>query len=272
MKANEKKTEVRVGVFVLVGLGLIMASVLFLGGQESIFNIHNHYRTHFPKVDGLVGGAKVVLGGLQIGTVKKVDFDNSTRDIIIEFAVERKYAQWLRKDSTTVEIVTQGVLGDKYLSINAGDPAQPEIEDKGDVPVGATKDLSQLLSSSELLMTKLATTTDDLERVLAAFNRNNRADQFFSGLASTSKNLSEMSAKLNDQVNKAELRSAINHLNSILDKVDRGQGSLGALINDPGLYDDAKALVGQTNRNRIMRNLIRQTIKDNKDKAPAAKE
>ena len=39
------------------------------------------------------------------------------------------------------------------------------------------------------------------------------------------------------------------------------------MINDPGLYDDAKALVGQTNRNRIMRNLIRQTIKDNKEKS-----
>ena len=32
-------------------------------------------------------------------------------------------------------------------------------------------------------------------------------------------------------------------------------------------HDDAKALVGQVNRNRIMRNLIRQTIKDNKEKA-----
>ena len=58
----------------------------------------------------------------------------------------------------------------------------------------------------------------------------------------------------------------MNHLNSILEKIDQGQGTVGAMINDPGLYDDAKALVGQVNRNRIMRNLIRQTIKDNKDK------
>lgn len=272
MKPNESVIEIRVGIFVMVGMGLVMASVLFLGGKESIFNIHYHYHTHFPRVDGLVGGAKVVLGGLQIGTVKRVDFDDAARDIVVDFSIEKKYSQWLRKDSSTVEIVTQGVLGDKYLSINAGDPSQPLIENNGEVPVGASKDLSQLLTSSEQLMNKLTLTADDLERVLASFNRNNRADQFFSGLAATSKNLSDMSAKINDQVSKAEIKSAINHLNSILDKVDRGQGTLGALINDPGLYDDAKALVGQTNRNRIMRNLIRQTIKDNQDKAPATKQ
>ena len=272
MKQNEKKLELRVGIFVLSGVGIIMAAILLLGGKQSIFNRHHHYFTHFNKVDGLVGGAKVVLGGLQIGTVNKVDFDGTTRDIIVRYAIEEKYAQWIRKDST-IEIVTQGVLGDKYLSLNAGDPSQPEIEDKGEIPLGASKDLSQLLSSSEQLMTKLTSTADNLDRVLSAFNKNNRADQFFSGLAGTSKNLSEMSTKLNEQVSQAALKSAINHLNSILDKVDRGQGSLGALINDPGLYDDAKALVGETNRNRIMRNLIRQTIKDNKAKdVPTQKE
>ncbi len=79
--------------------------------------------------------------------------------------------------------------------------------------------------------------------------------------------MGELSAKLNDEVNQLKIKSAINHLNSILEKIDQGKGSIGAFINDPGLYDDAKALVGQVNRNRIMRNLIRQTIKDNKDKA-----
>ena len=68
--------------------------------------------------------------------------------------------------------------------------------------------------------------------------------------------------------NQLKVKSAINHLNSILEKIDQGKGSVWwRLINDPGLYDDAKALVGQVNRNRIMRNLIRQTIKDNQEKA-----
>jgi phospholipid/cholesterol/gamma-HCH transport system substrate-binding protein len=48
----------------------------------------------------------------------------------------------------------------------------------------------------------------------------------------------------------------------ILDKVNNGAGTLGALVNDPGLYEDARALVGGANRNRIIRNLVRETAKD----------
>ncbi|MBC7396788.1 MAG: hypothetical protein H7333_05030, partial [Bdellovibrionales bacterium] len=141
------------------------------------------------------------------------------------------------------------------------------IPDGGEVPVGTSKDLSQLFSTSEKLMQQITGTAESLDRVLTAFNRNNRSDKIFEGMAATSKNMGELSAKLNDDVNQIKIKSAINHLNSILEKIDQGKGSVGAFINDPGLYDDAKALVGQVNRNRIMRNLIRQTIKDNKEKA-----
>ena len=48
----------------------------------------------------------------------------------------------------------------------------------------------------------------------------------------------------------------------ILEKVNNGTGTLGALVNDPGLYEDARALVGGANRNRIVRNLVRKTAKD----------
>ncbi len=265
MKADDKKIEKKVGVFVLVGLMLALTALLVLGGKQSFFVSVNHYFSHFNKVDGLVSGAKITLGGLQIGTVKQVELDPVSRDIKVSYMVERKYAEWVRKDSS-IEIVTQGVLGDKYLSLVAGDPAQPIIEDGGEVPQGASKDFSMLLSSSEKLMQKLTSTADNFEQILTTFNKGNRAEQFFQGIATTSKNMGEITTKINSEVNQMKFKSAINHLDSILEKVDHGQGTLGAFINDPALYDDAKALVGQVNRNRIVRNLIRQTIKDNKEK------
>ncbi len=269
MKQNEKKMEMKVGVFVLTGISLVMIAILVLGGKQSIFASVNHYTTHFPKIDGLVSGAKVAMGGLQIGTVSDVSIDDKTRDIVITFTAEKKYTPFIRHDST-VEIVTQGMLGDKYLSVNSGDPKEPLIENGGEIARGATKDITQLVSSSEKLMVQLTSTAENLDRILSTFNKANRADQFFQGLSNTSKNMSEITSKLNEELNQSKVKSAINHLNSILEKIDQGQGSVGAMINDPALYDDAKALVGQVNRNRIMRNLIRQTIKDNKEKAEKA--
>ena len=115
MKIDERKMELRVGTFVIVGLAITMISIIVLGGKQSVFTSVNRYRTHFEKIDGLVHGAKVTLGGLQIGSVSKLSFDPVQREMQVEFTVERSYAEYLRKDST-VEVVTQGVLGDKYLN------------------------------------------------------------------------------------------------------------------------------------------------------------
>ena len=46
-------------------------------------------------------------------------------------------------------------------------------------------------------------------------------------------------------------------LNSILEKVDRGEGTLGLLLNDPTLYEEVKQLVGGANRSTVVRSLIR---------------
>lgn len=45
-------------------------------------------------------------------------------------------------------------------------------------------------------------------------------------------------------------------LNSILAKVDRGEGTLGLMVNDPTLYEDLKLLVGGANRSAVVRTMI----------------
>lgn len=45
-------------------------------------------------------------------------------------------------------------------------------------------------------------------------------------------------------------------VNSIMGKVDRGEGSLGLLVNDPTLYEDLKELLGGAKRSAVVRTLI----------------
>jgi phospholipid/cholesterol/gamma-HCH transport system substrate-binding protein len=46
-------------------------------------------------------------------------------------------------------------------------------------------------------------------------------------------------------------------LNSILAKIDRGEGTLGLILNDPTLYEELKILVGGANRSGVVRTMIR---------------
>jgi phospholipid/cholesterol/gamma-HCH transport system substrate-binding protein len=53
-------------------------------------------------------------------------------------------------------------------------------------------------------------------------------------------------------------------LNSILGKVDRGEGTFGMLLNDPTLYEELTMLVGGANRSRVVRALINLTAPDDR--------
>lgn len=53
-----------------------------------------------------------------------------------------------------------------------------------------------------------------------------------------------------------EFLAAGGRLNSILEKMDRGEGTLGLLLNDPTLYEEVKLLVGGANRSMVVRSLI----------------
>lgn len=55
----------------------------------------------------------------------------------------------------------------------------------------------------------------------------------------------------------AKATSAAGHLESILAKIDRGEGTLGLLVSDPSLYDDLKTLLGGANRSAVVKTLIR---------------
>lgn len=65
-----------------------------------------------------------------------------------------------------------------------------------------------------------------------------------------------------------ELTAAARDLRAIISRVEQGEGSLGALINDPTVYDDLKTILGNVKRNRILRALVRYSI-SNRDEIEA---
>jgi phospholipid/cholesterol/gamma-HCH transport system substrate-binding protein len=256
------ETEVKVGIFVATGLVLLLASILILGSSENLMTRKARFVSHFPNVEGLVEGAKVVMGGVQVGTVEKIAFDYERNDIKVGFQVARDQSTWIRADSA-VEIQTQGVLGDKFVSLSRGDMQQPPAQPGAEIPNHPSAGLSQFLTKGDQLMVSLQSIAGSVDRMLKTFETNRRSEIFFEGMARTAKNLSSASEHLNEEIAELHLKAASKNLNAILEKVNNGTGTLGALVNDPGLYDDVKALLGGANRNRVMRNLVRQTIRKN---------
>jgi phospholipid/cholesterol/gamma-HCH transport system substrate-binding protein len=258
------KQQTKVGLFVISGLALIAIAIIVLGGNESYLTKNHPFHSYFTKSDGLIPGAKVVVSGVPAGTVKNIEYDLKRNQVKVDFSVNDKFIPLIKK-GTQVEILTQGVLGDKYLNIipqtSIETESLPPLADNSEVLVSTTKGLSDVLLKTDGLMENVGQLTKSLSVVLKDFEKGNRSDTFF-------KNMTLASENLNQAVSGLQLKPLAQDLRAILDKVNKGQGTLGALINDPSLYEEAKALVGTTNRSRIIRNLIRKAVSEDQENNP----
>jgi phospholipid/cholesterol/gamma-HCH transport system substrate-binding protein len=57
-----------------------------------------------------------------------------------------------------------------------------------------------------------------------------------------------------------DLASAVADVKKITGRVNAGEGTLGAVINDPTVYEDLKEILGNIKRNRVLRELVRMSI------------
>jgi phospholipid/cholesterol/gamma-HCH transport system substrate-binding protein len=257
---NVRAKELKAGLFVLTGALLFIAALLSLGENSNLLTRAKNYYCHFHSVDGLMTGAKVVLSGIQVGTVEDISIDPRTNDVAVKLAIQDRFSQWLRTGSTA-EMATMGVLGDKFIKLTRGNTEGALITAGNTIPSANTQDLSQVLNKGDSLLVTLNSIAGGLDKVIKGFEKGNRSERFADNLAIVTERLASVSQRLDKELEKLQLAEAVKNLNSILQKINDGHGTLGALINDPGLYDDAKALVGGANRNRIVRNMVRETIK-----------
>ena len=119
--------QVRVGLFVIFGLGLMMVAVFLIGDVRGLWQRKVTYRTAFSDVAGLKPGAPVRMGGLDIGAVTAVDHSHDPGDarVYVSIAVSTKETVRVRADSMA-HVSNKGLLGDKMIEISAGTPAAPE--------------------------------------------------------------------------------------------------------------------------------------------------
>ncbi|TSE34111.1 putative phospholipid ABC transporter-binding protein MlaD [Tepidimonas taiwanensis] len=112
------KIDVWVGLFVLIGA----AAILFLALQAANLlnlSLEPTYRVTalFDNVGSLKPKAAVRSGGVVVGRVESIAFDDKTYQARVVLALESRYA--FPKDSS-FKILTSGLLGEQYVGIEPG--------------------------------------------------------------------------------------------------------------------------------------------------------
>jgi phospholipid/cholesterol/gamma-HCH transport system substrate-binding protein len=109
--------ETIVGVFVLLGLVCIGYMTVKLG-DVSLFSDDTYPLTaRFSKVTGLRNGSIVNMLGLEVGRVGKLTIDQEKQQAVVELRVRKGIKIY---DDAIASIKTEGIIGDRYVSIDAG--------------------------------------------------------------------------------------------------------------------------------------------------------
>ncbi|MGO9579576.1 MAG: MlaD family protein [Desulfobaccales bacterium] len=209
-----RKYETIVGLFVVASLAALLAMVVIVAQQEGLFQEYVTYRTIFKNVSGLKAGSEVHLAGVTVGNVLTTAI-NPEGNIVVTFQVLKKNSDRIREDSRST-IGFMGLLGDKSLDLTSGSLSKAPIPPDGLVTAVEPLDITQLLA-------RAAPSLEDLQKVI-------------SNLVSLTDELAEPGS---------DTKRILSQVRDIASKINAGKGSLGKLVNDPGLYNDTADTMAQ---------------------------
>lgn len=248
-----KKMEIRVGIFVAIGLILFCVIVLILGGNKFMFKQQYQLRVRFEQTQGLDRGSLVTFAGLTIGHIADLKFNPNSTSVELTLDIDREYQNLITTTSMAV-VKTQGALGDKYIFVSPGKTEGLTLKDGDLLPSENQEDFLDMLSGKSSEMQNIGEIVHELSELLKNVNAENRSALLMENLAATSKNLKGVTGD-------PALTRSLHRLENILKKVDQGQGTLGRLINDPTLHEKILDLLGESKRNRYLQPLLQESVR-----------
>ena len=75
--ASERKLNVRVGLFLTIGILVTAFAIFAIGSQSGMFEPNTTLYAYFSDVSGLIEGAPVRLAGLDVGEVANIEFSQN---------------------------------------------------------------------------------------------------------------------------------------------------------------------------------------------------
>ncbi len=152
-----------IGLFIVIGVGLFTAILFLIGNRENLFSSHLELYTEFSNLSGLTSGAKVRVSGFDAGEIEKIRIPASPAEKFrLQLQIERKLSGMVREDSV-VSIETDGVVGDKFVSIRTGSAQSQEAGNGVTLPSKEPIDLAALMEKGSLLIKSLQGTVTDVQ-------------------------------------------------------------------------------------------------------------
>jgi phospholipid/cholesterol/gamma-HCH transport system substrate-binding protein len=247
--------EVKVGIFVF--LGLLVLGYMTLRVNKYRFKAAEGYELTvlFDSVSGLVVNSPIQIAGIEVGRVKDIRLKDGQAEV----------AMTIRKDVPIYEdaravIKSQGVLGDKFIEIMPGSDQNKRLASGGKIGKSrSTVELDDILAQAEPAMQNIRSITKSLGEVLGTEEGKNNLKETFFNIRKTTEDIRSISLGLSrgegtmgklirDDGLYRDMQATMTGLKDTVSQVQEGKGSLGRFIKDDQFYEETKKTMDSLQR------------------------
>lgn len=269
--------EFKVGLLVLVVSGIIAGMSIKVSNDPAGLGASKNAHFFMDDASGLVKNSNVRMAGIPVGTIKDIKLENGVARVEVVLKGDTPMTK-----SARVEIRPNGILGDKFVEIIGGDVRDPPlrsgdqimvVDDRASVDrlIGEiskiTKSISQVADNIKAATEgdkekPLGRIVDNIERLttdLADLSAERKDD-----LSEIVQNLRETTDTINELVNdesqdgfKAawkdalkslkKIETSLDNVEQITGKINRGEGTIGKLVNDPETAEELNTAISGIN-------------------------
>jgi len=259
------KQEVTVGALVVSGIAIFVLGSMWLGGR-SLKAGESQVQVQFANVGNLKRGNPVKVSGVTLGSVQEIEFQSMGK-VLVSLSLDPRIAP---KADASAQMSSVGLVGDLVINFDPGTAADPlpagtviqGTQERGLMTVGqelADQAKGVLTGVQDVANKQLA---DDLHNTLTSIQRltdtyGNTKTGPSAELTSTLQSLQGVSRRLDSTLADPAIKRTIaqtesltirfnkladqlagtgTRIDSILGKVNRGEGTVGRAMNDSTLY------------------------------------
>jgi phospholipid/cholesterol/gamma-HCH transport system substrate-binding protein len=211
-------SKIRLGIFISIGIALFTAGIYFIGVTQQMFTGTFRISGVFRDVSGLQAGNIVRFSGINVGTIEHITIISDT-SVRVDMRIDEKVREFIKKDAQAI-IGSEGLIGNKILSITPGTSGMRKIENNDFIATIVPTNIDDILSQLKATTDNSAHITGDLSQIIGSIR---------SGKGTIGKLLMDSSYLKIPIDNATQITT---DLAEIVGTVRSGKGTMGKLLMD----------------------------------------
>jgi len=279
MIAKETSAQIRVGIFMAIGLTAVALMVVYFGRFGDGIRKYYEIRVEYPNASGLLKGASVLLAGAKIGSVNTSPTILPNMDGV--YVMLKIYDEVKIPTASEFTVGSSGLLGDRFVVINLKKDAKdsPPIE-PGAVILGKGESggLGDIAEKAGEVMGDVREAVQNINKIAEKLNTEvlressvKDLNETMANLKATSASFAESSKKIDAIMDEAksavstgqqtlesaksaadEFKKTMTDVRGLVGQVKAGRGPLGVLLTDKEMAANLKSLVANLKRHGIL--------------------